>query len=35
MQTDCAESVGEEVAFAEEAGCGGDVGEVVEMDCCC
>jgi len=35
VQTDYAEGVGEEVAFAEEAGCGGDVGEVVEMDGCC
>jgi len=34
MDTDCAEGVREEVAFAEEAGCGG-FGEVVEVDCCC
>ena len=35
MQGDDAEGVGEEIAFAEEAGGGGDVGEVVKMDRCC
>lgn len=34
VETDGADCVGEEVAFAVETGCGGDVGEVVEMDCC-
>ena len=34
MQADDAEGVGEEVAFAEEASGGGDVGEVVEVDGC-
>ena len=33
MQADDAEGVGEVVAVTEEAGCGGDVGEIVEMDC--
>ena len=34
METRDAEGVGEEISFAEEAGGGGDVGEVVEMDGC-
>ncbi len=35
MQADDAKGVGKEVAFAEETGGGGDVGEVVEVDGCC
>ena len=35
METDDAKSISEVVAFAEEAGCGGNVGEIVEMDCGC
>lgn len=35
MQTDCVQGVCEVVAFAEEAGGGGDVGEVGEVDCGC
>ena len=33
MQADDAEGVGEVVAVTEEAGCGGYVGEIFEMDC--
>ena len=33
MQVDDAEGVGEVIAVTEETGCGGDVGEIVEVDC--
>ena len=34
VETEGAEGGGEGIAFAEEAAGGGDVGEVVEVDCC-
>ncbi len=33
MQADDAEGVGEVIAATEEAGCSGNVGEIVEVDC--
>ncbi len=33
MQADDAEGVGEVIAVTVEADCGGDVGEIVEVDC--
>ena len=33
MQADDAKGVGEVIAVTEEAGCGRDVGKIVEVDC--